>query len=282
MFSFPFPLSKGLQEDLMTRCMGAQAKYLFQNLEFRLSETWPVLLCFLSPFPFSKGLQEDLMTRCMGAQAKYLFQNLVLARRDLSYYVFFPLSPFQGFAGRSDDSLHGCARAQTEYLFQNLEFRLSETWLSYYVFFPLSPFPFPRVCRKIWWLVAWPRRPSISSRRTSSTTRPLTPATKPSKLAEESMSSSSGWCGRRKEPKGSPQKRTTSLPSRGIALSSWRLQYSIGHTMPFPILTTSSQQGRIQDFHLGAGGGGGAKDYVPACTLRALNRTHFRQGSRPA
>ena len=41
-------------------------------------------------------------------------------------------------------------------------------------------------------------------------------------------------------------------------------------------------QGRIQDFHLGGGGGGGgdAKDYVPARTLRARNRTHFRQGSR--
>ena len=39
-------------------------------------------------------------------------------------------------------------------------------------------------------------------------------------------------------------------------------------------------QGRIQDFHLGGGGGGDAKDYVPARTLRARNRTHFRQGSR--
>ena len=36
-------------------------------------------------------------------------------------------------------------------------------------------------------------------------------------------------------------------------------------------------QGRIQDFHVG---GGGAKDYVPARTLWARNRTHFRQGSR--
>ena len=37
-------------------------------------------------------------------------------------------------------------------------------------------------------------------------------------------------------------------------------------------------QGQIQDFHLG---GGGTKDYVPACTLRAFarNRIHFRQGS---
>ena len=34
-------------------------------------------------------------------------------------------------------------------------------------------------------------------------------------------------------------------------------------------------QGRIQDFHLGEG----AKDYVPTRTLRARNRTHFRQGS---
>ena len=36
-------------------------------------------------------------------------------------------------------------------------------------------------------------------------------------------------------------------------------------------------QGRIQEFHLG---GGGAKGFVPARTLRAWNRTHFRQGSR--
>ena len=35
-------------------------------------------------------------------------------------------------------------------------------------------------------------------------------------------------------------------------------------------------QGRIQDFYWG---GGGEKDYVPARTLRARNRTHFRQGS---
>ena len=39
-------------------------------------------------------------------------------------------------------------------------------------------------------------------------------------------------------------------------------------------------QGRIQAFHLEWGGGGGAKGYVPACTLRARNRTHIRQGSR--
>ena len=39
----------------------------------------------------------------------------------------------------------------------------------------------------------------------------------------------------------------------------------------------SIQQGRIHYFHLR---GGGAKDYVPARTLRARNRTHFRQGSR--
>ena len=26
-------------------------------------------------------------------------------------------------------------------------------------------------------------------------------------------------------------------------------------------------------------GGGGAKGYVPACTIRAQNQTHFRQGS---
>ena len=37
-------------------------------------------------------------------------------------------------------------------------------------------------------------------------------------------------------------------------------------------------QGRIQDFHLG--GGGGAKGYVPARTLRARHKTQFRQGSR--
>ena len=35
MLLFPLsPIPKGLQEDLMTRCMGAQAKYLFQNLEW--------------------------------------------------------------------------------------------------------------------------------------------------------------------------------------------------------------------------------------------------------
>ena len=34
MFSFPFPLSKGLQEDMMTRCMAAQAEYLFQKDKF--------------------------------------------------------------------------------------------------------------------------------------------------------------------------------------------------------------------------------------------------------
>ena len=38
------------------------------------------------------------------------------------------------------------------------------------------------------------------------------------------------------------------------------------------------KQGRIQDFHFL--GGARAKDYVPARTLRAQNRTHFRQGSR--
>ena len=39
-------------------------------------------------------------------------------------------------------------------------------------------------------------------------------------------------------------------------------------------------QGRIQDFH-GRGGGGRHKRLnVPTCTLRARNRTHFRQGSR--
>ena len=43
-------------------------------------------------------------------------------------------------------------------------------------------------------------------------------------------------------------------------------------------LGTEQLVGRIQDFHLG--GGGGAKDYLPARTLRARNRTHFRQGSR--
>ena len=37
------------------------------------------------------------------------------------------------------------------------------------------------------------------------------------------------------------------------------------------------EQGRIQDFNWG---GGGATDYVPPRTLRARNRTHFRQGSR--
>ena len=29
---------------------------------------------------------------------------------------------------------------------------------------------------------------------------------------------------------------------------------------------------------IGGGGGGGAEDYVPACTLRARNWTHFQQG----
>ena len=42
-------------------------------------------------------------------------------------------------------------------------------------------------------------------------------------------------------------------------------------------------QGWIQELSLGGGGGGGgAKGYVPACTLRARNRTHFRQGSMVA
>ena len=36
-----------------------------------------------------------------------------------------------------------------------------------------------------------------------------------------------------------------------------------------------SVQGRIQDFHLGAGG---RKYYVPERTLRAQNPTHFRRG----
>ena len=31
-------------------------------------------------------------------------------------------------------------------------------------------------------------------------------------------------------------------------------------------------------FSWGGGGGRGAKDYVPARTLRAQNRSHFRQG----
>ena len=41
--------------------------------------------------------------------------------------------------------------------------------------------------------------------------------------------------------------------------------------------TVVGWQGRIQEFHLG-GGGGGAKGFVSARTLRARNRTHFRQG----
>ena len=37
--------------------------------------------------------------------------------------------------------------------------------------------------------------------------------------------------------------------------------------------------GADPEFLFTGGGGGGAKDYVPARTLRARNQTHFRQGS---
>ena len=44
------------------------------------------------------------------------------------------------------------------------------------------------------------------------------------------------------------------------------------------LLEGKHAQGRIQDFHIG--GGGGQKIMCQARTLRARNRTHFRQGSR--
>ena len=48
-----------------------------------------------------------------------------------------------------------------------------------------------------------------------------------------------------------------------------------------PVFTRGlSDAGADPGFSLEGGGGGGAKDYVPARTLRARNRTHFRQGSR--
>ena len=163
MFSFPFPLSKGLQEDLMTRCMAAQTEYLFQNLEFSLSETWPVLLCFLSPFPFPRVCRKIwwLVAWARRPSISSTTQNLVLARRDLSCLIMFSF-PFPLSKGLQEDLMTRCMGAQAKYLFQNLEFRLSETWPVLLGF--LSPFPFPRVCRKIWWRVAWARRPSISSR----------------------------------------------------------------------------------------------------------------------
>ena len=40
-------------------------------------------------------------------------------------------------------------------------------------------------------------------------------------------------------------------------------------------------QGRIQDFHLG-GGGGGAKDFVSARTLRVQTELTFGMGPGPA
>ena len=39
-------------------------------------------------------------------------------------------------------------------------------------------------------------------------------------------------------------------------------------------------QVRIKEFRGGGGGGRGAEGYLPARTLRARNRTHFRHGSR--
>ena len=49
------------------------------------------------------------------------------------------------------------------------------------------------------------------------------------------------------------------------------------HFVVCPAEGCEHTQGRIQDFHLG---GRKRLIYVPACTLRAWNRTHFRQGSR--
>ena len=54
----------------------------------------------------------------------------------------------------------------------------------------------------------------------------------------------------------------------------------VSYTQQYFDTSITVLQGRVQDFHLGVGGGGGAKGFVPARTLRARNRTHFRQGSR--